>query len=60
LKGSNIDEALRRFKDQEYRERIADCAYQHVLSAHTYRHRVTELIGTVFGGRPDLAHRPAS
>ena len=47
---SNIDEALRRFKDKEYRDRIADCAYRHVLSAHTYRHRVDDLIITMFGG----------
>jgi hypothetical protein len=44
---SNLDEAVRRFKDDDYRQRIADAAYQHALEHHTYDHRVRSLLECV-------------
>lgn len=40
---SNIDDVLARFRDQAYRQAMVDRAYEHVMSAHTYAHRVAEL-----------------
>jgi hypothetical protein len=48
---SNIDDAIARFKDPACRREIATSAYEHVLSAHTYRHRVQTLVSSIFGGR---------
>ncbi len=47
---SNVNEAISRFKDPTYRSKIAADAYEHVLSSHTYRHRVQKLVASVFGG----------
>jgi hypothetical protein len=37
---SNLDEVLRRFADFSVRRQIAEEAYTHVTSAHTYAHRM--------------------
>ena len=49
---SNIDEAIRRVKDVEYRRGITEAAYEHVMSAHTYSHRVRRLVDMVSGITP--------
>ena len=41
---SNIDEAVRQFKDVDYRQAIVECAYEHVMQQHTYHHRVQTLL----------------
>jgi len=41
---SNIDDAINRLQDDGYRTAMAETAYQHVMSAHTYAHRVMHLI----------------
>jgi hypothetical protein len=46
---SNIDDALRRFRDPAYRERIVDTAFAHVIGRHTYAHRVRDLVTAMFG-----------
>ena len=40
---ANLDEVLRRFRDEGERRRIVDAAHQHVLAAHTYAHRAAEI-----------------
>jgi hypothetical protein len=56
---SNIDDAVERFRDVNYRGRIATQAYEHVRSAHTYGHRVQRLLQLIFDARsasaPDMA-----
>jgi hypothetical protein len=47
---SNIDDAIRRLKDDNYRTTIAENAYQHVMTAHTYAHRVAHLVDVVESG----------
>ena len=44
---SNIDEAVRRFKDKELRESLVNRAYEYVMAEHTYRHRVDTLLGAI-------------
>lgn len=44
---SNVDEAIRRFKDEEYRRAMVERAYEYVMAGHTYRHRVENLLQTV-------------
>jgi len=44
---SNIDDVVRRFKDDGYRQTVVDRAYDHVMAAHTYRHRVDSILNTV-------------
>jgi spore maturation protein CgeB len=46
---SNLVEAIRSFKDAGYRQRIAQQALDHVLSAHTYDHRVNTILEAVLG-----------
>jgi glycosyl transferase family 1 len=46
---SNIDEAIARFKDPACRAAVTDHAYEHVLSGHTYAHRVRALVESAFG-----------
>jgi len=50
---SNISDAIRRFKDHEYRTAMTERASAHVLSAHTYGHRVAALLDYVLVGRRD-------
>jgi hypothetical protein len=44
---SNLDEALRAFGDVEFRRAVAERAYEHVLGAHTYAHRVEAVLRAV-------------
>lgn len=39
----NANQAIERFKDRAERARIVDAAYDHVMSAHTYGHRVEQV-----------------
>ena len=61
---SNIEDAISRLKDVEYRTRIVEAAYAHVLTAHTYDHRVARLVDSVFsatgiaGPLPETVLRP--
>lgn len=40
---SNLDEAMRRFRDRSERTRIAEAAHAHVLGGHTYDHRIAQI-----------------
>lgn len=44
---SDIDEAVREFRDDTRRRQIADQTYDYVMSAHTYAHRVADIVETV-------------
>ncbi|HTK41630.1 MAG TPA: glycosyltransferase [Gemmatimonadales bacterium] len=44
---SNLDEAVRRFRDEGYRQTIAERAYEHVMTNHTYAHRVRSVLAAV-------------
>jgi len=44
---SNIEDAVRRFKDPEYRQTIVERAYEHVMANHTYAHRVRSVLAAV-------------
>lgn len=44
---SDIDEAIRRFKDEGYRQEIVNRAYEFVMSEHTYRHRLQALLKVI-------------
>jgi hypothetical protein len=46
---SNIDDAIARFRDPACRLDVVTNAYEHVLSGHTYRHRVDALVSSIFG-----------
>jgi len=43
----NIGEALRRFCDDAYRERMVEETYEYIIAQHTYAHRVKQLINIV-------------
>lgn len=44
---SNVTDAVSRFKDQPYRQKLVDRTYEYVLDQHTYRHRVDNLLRMV-------------
>ena len=44
---ANVDDVVRRFKDEEQRRTIVEQAYDYVLSEHTYRHRVAALLAAI-------------
>jgi len=44
---SNLEEAVRQFKDEGYRRAIAERAYEHVMANHTYAHRVRSVLAAV-------------
>lgn len=44
---SGIEEAVRRFKDEGYRQAVVERAYQHVMANHTYAHRVRSVLAAV-------------
>jgi len=44
---SNIQEAIRKFKDDDYRQSIVKKSYEFVMSLHTYQHRVESILATV-------------
>jgi hypothetical protein len=46
---SDVESATRRFMDVAERQGIADRAYEHIMSAHTYAHRVDSLLREVIG-----------
>lgn len=46
---ANLDDAMSFFKSDEHRREVADSAYAHVIAAHTYAHRVDELLRSVVG-----------
>lgn len=54
---SNIDDAIARLKDASYRARIVEAAHYHVMSAHTYRHRVSALVDVISG--PGASRQPS-
>ncbi len=45
---SNLPEVIIEFKDEGRRKQIAEQAHEHVMSHHTYRHRVRSLIKAIF------------
>ena len=47
---SNIDEVIRRFRDDSYRKAMVDRTYEYIMSSHTYRHRVETLLKAVLDG----------
>jgi hypothetical protein len=44
---SNVREAVRLFKDEAWRRRMVDRAYEYVMDEHTYQHRVRALVKVV-------------
>jgi hypothetical protein len=44
---SDVREAIAKFRDISYRRRIVEKAYEYVMDAHTYDHRVTHLLSLV-------------
>jgi hypothetical protein len=44
---SNVDEVIRRFKDEAYRAGMVERTYEYVMDQHTYRHRIQALIRTL-------------
>lgn len=45
---SNVEEAIRRFKDRSYREAMVERTYDYAMSEHTYARRVAALLKTIF------------
>jgi hypothetical protein len=43
----NIDDVVRRFKDDNYRQAMVEQTYEYVMAEHTYRHRVESLLKAV-------------
>jgi spore maturation protein CgeB len=41
---SNINDCVAKMKDLDFRNSIVNQAYEHVLSNHTYKHRVLEVV----------------
>ncbi|MGC9324079.1 MAG: hypothetical protein ACP5G0_04940 [Desulfomonilia bacterium] len=37
---SNVDDVMRRFRDDAYRQNMVDSTYEYIMDSHTYRHRV--------------------
>lgn len=52
---SNLDEAVRRFKDHEFRDALVNRAYEYVTAEHTYHHRVESLLSAITGNGPSAA-----
>lgn len=44
---SNIGEAVERFRDESYRQRMVDETYEYVLAEHTYDRRVEQLLSAI-------------
>ncbi len=49
---SNVDDAICRFRDEEYRKRMVERTYEYVMDGHTYRHRVDALLHAIGGSLP--------
>lgn len=45
---SNVEEAIRRFKDRDYRVAMVERTYDYVMSEHTYARRVETVLKTIF------------
>ncbi len=41
---SNIGDVICRFRDEDYRSRMVERTYEHVMENHTYRHRIETLL----------------
>lgn len=46
---SDVEDAVRRFRDDAYRQEIADRAYEYAMAEHTYAHRVDAILDAVLG-----------
>lgn len=46
---SNICEAVERFRDEGYRDAMTENTYEYVMAQHTYRHRVSDILGATLG-----------
>lgn len=44
---SNINDAIRRFKDDRYRNEMVERAYKYVMAEHTYKNRVESLLNFI-------------
>lgn len=44
---SNIEEAIKRFNDDYYRNKMIDETYDYIMNAHTYKHRMYEIEGLI-------------
>ena len=44
---SNIEDVIRRFKDDSYRNAMVEKSYEYAMDGHTYRHRVDTLLGAI-------------
>lgn len=44
---SNINDAICRFRDEDYRNRMVERTYEYVMDNHTYRHRVETLLAEI-------------
>lgn len=44
---SNIEDVIQKFKDEAYRNLIANQAYEHVIAEHTYQIRIATLLNAV-------------
>jgi spore maturation protein CgeB len=44
---SNVRDALERFKDENFREKLVKEAYEYVMAEHTYRHRIETLLNSI-------------
>ena len=47
---SDVEEAVRRFRDDDYRRKIADQAYEYAMAEHTYARRVDALLSAAIAG----------
>ncbi len=47
---SDVEDAVRRFRDDDYRLQIASRAYELAMAEHTYAHRVDAILDAVLGG----------
>jgi hypothetical protein len=51
---SNIDDAIERYRNADYRNCMVEETYDYVMSQHTYQHRVEHLLRAVSGTSPSL------
>lgn len=47
---SNIDEVMKAFRDSDRRQKVADAAYELVMSKHTYDHRMRQIHNVLASG----------
>jgi len=40
---NNLDDVIKRFKDNEYRQKMVDRTYEYVMDLHTHKHRLKSL-----------------